>query len=100
VSRPPGRLQRWPLLHVLRSIARTLGMVDERISQEIESARFNLYSSLEAGDFLLAEQWRRALEVGLRAAFSEEDLEGLRERFQVSAHEALQEIARMVGEDM
>jgi hypothetical protein len=55
-----------PQLHTLRSIAGALE--DPKQKQEAQSARFNLYAALKAGDEAGAKAWLDALETALACA--------------------------------
>lgn len=54
-----------PHLHAIRQIARHLKDEDWNRGKEIETARFNLYCSLESEDYDQAMSWLNSLEVGL-----------------------------------
>jgi len=60
-------------LHILRSVARSVAIHDQRASQQMESARFNLFAAIEGEDWELALKWLTALEVSIRAELTAED---------------------------
>jgi hypothetical protein len=59
-----------PPLHILRTIARQLP--DPRSRQEAESARFNVYTALEAQNADAVQSWLTALETSIVTGFSDD----------------------------